>query len=284
MWKSAEDKKKRAEIFKDTSAFFKENKTLSDAIEKSILETRFYAENDYPNLPDAEKKAGKIEISSERSFESAIRLQKENPGKKIAVLNFASAVNPGGGVVSGSGAQEECLCRTSTLYPALKCSSNQANYYGPNKLSGNNLHTDACIYTPGVIICKTDTAFPERVSEEEFVTVDVISCAAPNLNLRDTRRYSGDQAFVGELSEEELFGLHYKRCKHILAVAAANEADIVVLGAFGCGAFKNNPETVAQAMAKASNEYSKYFEIVNFAIKKGRGEDSNDKVFARFIK
>ena len=285
MWKSAEDKAKRAEIFKDTQAYYKDNKILKDSIEESKKNTKLYSEEDYPLSKIDLGKSCEITISGERTFESAIRLLKENPGKKVAVLNFASAIKPGGGVVHGAGAQEECLCRCSTLYPLLNTAENKKAYYEPNKKLGDNFHTDDIIYTPDVVICKTDTAFPERVSEEEFAKVDVITCAAPNLNVKDSKRYSGDNGFTGELSLDDQYKLHYKRCKHILNVAAANGVDILVLGAFGCGAFKNNPDAVAKAMHEACKEYSKAFDIINFAVvKKGGRTNANYRIFEEELK
>ena len=280
MWKSAEDKVRRAEIFKDTQEYYKENRILKESIKESKKNTKFYASEEYPLSKIDLGKSCEITISGERTFESAIRLLKENPGKKVCVLNFASAIKPGGGVVHGAGAQEECLCRCSTLYPLLNTAENKKAYYEPNKKLGDNLHTDDIIYTPDVVICKTDTAFPERISEEEFAKVDVITCAAPNLNARDSKRYSGDNGFTGELSQEDLYKLHYKRCKHILNVAAANGMDILLLGAFGCGAFKNDPATVAKAMHDACKEYAKAFDIINFAVvKKGGRTNENYRVF-----
>ena len=280
MWKYSEDKLRRIEIFKDTQAFCKENELLSASIKASKQATKFYTSNEYPMLKAMDKQCS-ISVTGERSFESATRLASENPGKKVAVLNFASAVNPGGGVVYGAGAQEECLCRASTLYPLLNTVELKKLYYSPNKEEGNSLHTDAVIYTPNVVICKTDTAFPERLPESQFCTVDILTCAAPNLNEKNTRKYSGDGAMTSRISLNEQYSIHHQRCKHILSIAADNGVDILVLGAFGCGAFKNDPTTVARAMHDACNEYKEYFDIINFAVvKKGNRTNENYRVFS----
>ena len=279
MW---EDKAKRKEIFEDTMALINKSAELSAAVEESRKNTKFYSADEVLKLPEGGKEAD-ITFSGERTYEAAIRLVKENPGKRVAVLNFASAINPGGGVVYGAGAQEECLCRTSTLYPLLNTAELRNVYYTPNKEHGDNLHTDAVIYTPDVVICKSDTNFPERIPEAEYQKVDVITCAAPNLNQRKTTRYSGDTPMVKELSGKEQYDLHYKRCKHILSAAAVNQADIVVLGAFGCGAFKNDPEVVAHAMLDACKEYRGCFDQIHFAVVKKQRVNENYLVFEKII-
>ncbi|MBQ7155802.1 MAG: TIGR02452 family protein [Synergistaceae bacterium] len=67
-------------------------------------------------------------------------------------------------------------------------------------------------------------------------------------------------------SEEELFSIHVKRAKNILRVAAYNGADILVTGAFGCGAFHNPPEVVARAWREALEEYREKFDLIDFVI------------------
>ena len=76
--------------------------------------------------------------------------------RRKKTLSFASATRPGGGVKNGSSAQEESLCRCSTLYPTIDSGRFWERYYNVNREKKDNRHTDACIYSPGVIICKTD--------------------------------------------------------------------------------------------------------------------------------
>ena len=90
-------------------------------------------------------------------------------------------------------------------------------------------HSDACIYSPGVIICKTDESIPKRMLESEFVTVDVISCAAPDLKKKPYNRYNPETGRAINVDNKELYDIHLKRARHILHIAAANRVDILVL-------------------------------------------------------
>lgn len=265
--KTTNDKRERlAAIFRDTQEFYTTNPLLSAAVEESRKRTVLYNEGEAPDFPRQASKAGNITVTKSRTFEAAIRLSKQYPDKKLAVLNFASATNPGGGVINGSSAQEESLCRCSTLYPALNQNFLWQKYYNVNRAAGNPLHTDACIYTPGVVICKSDTDFPERMPQENWVTVSVISCAAPNLRKKPDNRYNPEKGQAVSITPDELIHIHEQRAKSILSVAADNDVDILVLGAFGCGAFCNDPKVVAKAYANVLKDCRRYFDLIEFAI------------------
>ena len=259
---------KLIKIFADTQLFYKTDPVLIEAVKFGKQHTKLYKANDYPELPEIPEKLGATFTVNSRSFQTAIKFHQEMPDKKIAVLNFASAIQPGGGVFSGSRAQEECLCRCSTLYPLIDRKWLKESYYIPNRQHYNFRHDDACIYSEGVVICKSDTESPERLNHEDFVTVDVITCAAPDLR-KATR-----------CDIQELFKIHTQRAKHILHVAALNDVDILVTGAFGCGAFKNNPELVAEAWKEALKLYRKKFEYVIFAVYVREHEVNNFKAFS----
>lgn len=104
-------------IFEDTMDWIKGNKKLKEAVVASIRNQVLYLEADQVEVPEVPGKSCSTVVSAKRSFEAAAAYARA--GKKVCVHNFASATNPGGGVTRGSSAQEECLCRCSTLYPCL---------------------------------------------------------------------------------------------------------------------------------------------------------------------
>ena len=277
-------KKQLIEVFEDTQKFYTEDPTLKAAVKKSRENTRLYSADEYPELSDDPTRSGAMRVTKHKTFEAAMALHKEYPDKKIAVLNFASASRPGGGVTNGSSAQEESLCRCSTLYATLNTKQMWQGYYDVNRNMHDVLHTDACIYSPGIVICKTDESIPKRMKTEDFVTVDVISCAAPNLRNEPANKHNPETGKPIRIEPQKLYDLHLSRAKHILHIAAANDIDIIVLGAFGCGAFQNDPNIVAKAYRDALKEYAKRFDVIEFAIYCRNYETENYDEFDKVLK
>lgn len=278
------DKEKRKEIFEDTMRLCRENAKLAGAIKISKANTKFYAANEYPEKKNtAAERGSEINVTSEHTLEAAKRLSEKYGGKRIAVLNFASATNPGGGVTKGSSAQEEALCRCSTLYPCLKTNELYGQFYSMHKNRNDVRYTDACIYIPGIISIKSDTAFPQTVSESDWFSVDVITCAAPNLREKPYNSMNPGQGKAIKVSPAELLEIHKKRGSHILDIAAANGADVVVLGAFGCGAFQNDPNIVARAYKEILPSYKNVFDEIVFAVYCSPRDTGNFDTFNRIL-
>ena len=272
----------RIEVFNDTIDWIENDAELSAAVDRSKKLTRVFDENDYPSFDRPEYPKTVVTVSGDRSFEAAMRLHREDPSARIAVMNFANSITPGGGVTKGSNAQEECLCRTSTLYPLIYRKSLYDAYYKQHKDLKSARATDALIYTPDVVVCKTDEALPKRMPREQWIIVDVITVAAPDL--RDQPNVHFDLIGGGDkMTKFEQFGYHVKRAIHILTCAAAMNADVLVLGAFGCGAFNNDPETVARAYKSALNEFPNVFKKIEFAVFCKPGNSENYDVFNRVL-
>ena len=255
-----------AEIFKD-SVEMMQAQDLQESIKASKANTRTYFNENIEFKRPIFGKQTQVTTTNHRTLEAAGLIHEKNPDKRIGVLNFASATNPGGGVVWGSSAQEESLCRCSTLYPVLNQKSLLVNYYDFHRSRQDSLYTDRCIYTPSVKVIKSDTDYPERLDSSRFFDVDVITCAAPNLRHADP------------ISDAELERLHLKRGRRILDVAVENKIDCLVLGAFGCGAFRNNPQIVARVYAKLMEEFKGAFDLVEFAVFYWGNEITNYQAF-----
>lgn len=275
-------------VFNDTLDFIKNNEKLSDGVQDSIAYTKIYTEWKSDSEPSTRSHVyfNNIFITKNKTFEAAMNLRKEYSTEKIAVLNFASATTPGGGVTKGSSAQEESLCRCSTLYPCLNSKSCWDTFYNPHRTESNPLHNDDIIYTPHVTICKSDDGNYTRLSENQFVTVDVITCAAPNLREKPNNQYNSYYGNVdsASITDEELYKIHLVRARCILNVAAMEGAEVLVLGAFGCGAFKNNPHVVARAYKEALKDYANKFKEIEFAIYCRGYETENYDAFVKEFK
>lgn len=270
----------RIEVFQDTLAWIKSDKDLSDSVDKAKKKTEVFYEDEYPGFKADNTFSTEITVTKDRSFQAAMRLVSDNPGSKVAVMNFANAFHAGGGVDKGASAQEECLCRTSTLYPLIYRKSLYNSFYKYHKDKNTPKASDSLIYTEGVVICKTDEDLPKRMDKKDWVTVDVITIAAPDLR-KSSNVFFGLVNGGGDMNDAELFGYHVKRAIHMFTVAASKGADVLVLGAFGCGAFQNNPEVVARAYKIAIQEFPKVFKKIEFAVYCPPGGSVNYDVFSK---
>lgn len=270
------------QIFQDTEKMCKENIRLQNAIRNSIKHQKLILENDIISKKDKKKytEPAQVVISQKRSFEAASAYKNQ----KVCVHNFASATNPGGGVTRGSNAQEECLCRCSDLYFCLNIQEMWNGFYKPHRNAKNPIHNDDIIYTPDVVVFKTDTARPELMEEANWYNVNVTTCAAPNLRERPSNMFnSGDGDSAVKITDAELMSIHEKRLKRILDIAASRGNEVVILGAFGCGAFSNSPEVVAQAARNVIEEYKYTFKTIEFAVYCNPRDEKNYNVFKKTL-
>lgn len=269
---------KNVNIFKDSVDLMQENSRLQQVIKESVKNQKLYFETAEIAVPESKGLSCKTVVSTKRSFEAASAYSKV--GKKVAVLNFASSTNPGGGVTHGSSAQEECLCRCSTLYPCLDIDMMWDKFYKPHRRAGDPLYNDDCLYTPGVIVFKSDISFPERMDERDWYQVDVITCAAPNLrNIPSNLMNPFSRDAPADIEDDGLYELHCQRLDRVFRVAAANGAEVLILGAFGCGAFCNPPAIVAKAFKAVQEKYASYFETIEYAVFCGGHETQNYDAF-----
>ncbi len=184
--------------------------------------------------------------------------------------------------MNGSSAQEECICRCTGLYFSLNTPNMWEGFYSPHRAEHNPIHTDDIIYTPGVTVFKTDNANPSLMPEPDWYDVDVITCAAPNLKKQPSNRYNpGDGDYQTKIKDKDLLDVHEKRLCRILEVAISESVETIILGAFGCGAFENNPEIVARAASNVIVDYLYAFKNIEFAVYCSLRDERNFKVFER---
>ncbi|MFN2341184.1 MAG: TIGR02452 family protein [Halanaerobium sp.] len=263
------NRKERAEIAEDTLKIIEQGYYINSRAEKIDIskEIKFAVENSQLYTPaelakirqkieeaDSLTNKTEIEVNNETTLQAAERLKTKAEFKKIAVLNFASAKNPGGGFLNGSGAQEESLARSSALYPTIK---QMQEMYQSNRKYDSSLYQDYMIYSPAVPVFKKDRG--ELIDQPylvDFITAPAVNAGAVRAN--ETR----DRI-------DQIDAVMKKRIAKIIALAAEKKVEALVLGAFGCGVFRNDPKMVAQYFNQYLNQekyYKKYFKKVVFAV------------------
>ena len=269
-------------VFQDTMNLCKNNDRIRESVHNSAQRQKLILEGDTIAEPEKNRyqEAAQITVSKKRTFEAAAAYK----DTKTAVHNFASASNPGGGVERGANAQEECLCRCSGLFNCLNTPDVWSGFYMAHRSAHDPIHNDDIIYTPDVLVFKSDTVRPELLNEADWYPVDVITCAAPNLREKPDNAFNtGDGRDAVKITHKELLAIHEKRLQRILDVALDHGVETIVLGAFGCGAFMNDPNIVAQASKNVVNEYLYAFKNIEFAVYCSPNDDTNYRIFDRVL-
>lgn len=176
---------------------------------------------------------------------------------KVAVLNMASPLSPGGGFVNGATSQEECLCMCTTLLPALK-----DEFY--------RLPEVGCVYTPDVLVFRSgDSAGQDSVlDKKDRWFVDVVSAAMLRLPETQVDDETGRGAYVQDKDRE----LVVSKMKTVMEVFQSKGIEKVVLGAWGCGAYGNPVGEIARAWRK----------VLTGDKKKNRKTKGNSKTMVNF--
>ena len=258
------------QVFQDTVSMYEHHPVLTEVVRSSIQNQKIILEQNEVEFTCTNTKAGKVIVSGKRSFEASQVYASTD--KKVCVLNFASACNPGGGVVNGASAQEEALCRCSTLYPCLNTNEMWQHFYLPHRKYLDSYYNNDCVYIPKVKVFKSDTNNPQVLEENLWYDVDIITCAATNLRNVETDAHT--EAFYQRL--RKLFLLRIER---IFQIAIANQVDVLILGAFGCGAFCNPPHLVADVFKEMTLKYRYNFDVIEYAIYHRHYELENYQAF-----
>lgn len=221
---------------------------LAGWIESSVRGTRAYPPGEL--LPDSlpGQFQTQIEVENETTLNAARRLI--SAGCRPALLNFASAKHPGGGFLSGARAQEEYLARSSALYACLRGNA----MYEFHRARHDPLYTDYVLYSPDVPVFRADEG---SLLEEPYCVAMVTSPAVnagPLLQCQPHRR-------------PEIRPAMWTRILKVLAAGVTHGHDAMVLGAWGCGAFGNDPVEIAELFRQALDvNFRGAFARVAFAV------------------
>ena len=191
---------------------------------------------------------------------------------KILVLNLASATRPGGQTRNGASAQEEDLCRRTSLLLSLE-SEAAKRYYDYNNARKTRMGSDGVLLSPNVEVIKDASSEPL----DQSFPISVMSCAAPMVRLG-----------LEGLSQQAYEELLYKRIQGMLLVAASQGYRHLILGAFGCGVYGNDAALVSDLFARAIKDFTfagmgsgQLFSSIQFAVLCRPGKDYNYREFCR---
>lgn len=223
------------------------SKKYKSEIASSIENTKFY---DRQPVLETSGDLPKVEVVDLDSVSAIHKYSSEN----MAVLNFASYKFPGGGFMRGSSAQEEALCQHSYLYNVISEFDSTVYEWNRNNLN-KGMYFNRGLYSPDIIF-------------DDKTKCSVITVPAPNKSV---------MLKYGNFTEEENAKALLHRVKLVVDIADENNVKTLILGAFGCGVFKQDPVEVATLFKKALRGSS--FEKVVFAIPRGANYNAFKEIF-----
>lgn len=233
----------------------KEHVAIGEALEFACVHTRLYRPEEYTSLlaqiatrPRYTETV--IRVSAQTTLAAGRALVTEFP--TVACLNFASAKHPGGGFLGGSQAQEESLARASGLYATLQT---QPEFYAFHKRLRTSLYSDHLIFSPLTPVFRDDAdQLLDQPWRAAFITTAAVNAGAIRQN--EPKR------------QGEIRPIMEQRTRMVLAVAAAQQCETLVLGAWGCGVFQNDPQMIAAIFANVLVEppFQNRFRHIEFAI------------------
>ncbi len=228
---------------------------LKKEVKAAVQGTKLYTPDQLAQLLDAPATGSGvpiIEVTDETTQRAARRLVQDEGVSDLVLLNFASARNAGGGFLKGAKAQEEDVTRCSGLYP---CLLTQPTYYQVNRQTKSLLYTDHMIYSPAVPWFRVES---RSLIDEPFLA-SVITAPAPN---------AGKVLRRNNTAHPEIEACLRRRAGMVLALAQAEGHRTLLLGAWGCGVFRNDSTMVADAFGTwlSDTRFAGAFDRVIFAI------------------
>jgi uncharacterized protein (TIGR02452 family) len=234
---------------------------LNPGLQDSVNGTRLFDPGQLAKLAAAtptSRGRPRVSVVNGTTLSAARRLHESHGAERVALLNFASARNPGGGFLWGSQAQEESLARASGLYASL---SRMTEYYEANRHHRSAFYTDHVIHTPRVPVFRDDH---DRLLDDPWF---VSMITAPAVNAGAVRKNEPE-------NRSQIRDVMGRRIGYVLALAAHLGRDALVLGAWGCGVYANDPSEVAGLFAEhllGEGRYAEAFSEVVFAVLDRKG-------------
>lgn len=246
---------------------------LKEAIHTAVNQAQLYPEDGFETvLQDAALKAAtlnyntEIQVCNTTVLKAALDMTAN--GDKVGCLNFASAKNPGGGFLSGAQAQEESLALSSALYPTLM---KHFEMYEYNRGRKTMLYADHMIYSPEVPVFRNDDGdLLERPYHLSFIT-------SPAVNIGAMKQHNPDELVHASATM-------LRRMDKVLGLFVHHNIEHLLLGAWGCGVFQNNPQDIAAWFASflgQGGKYSNSFKSVVFAVYDRSKEGYNISAFEK---
>ena len=225
--------------------------SIQPATSRAIAATRLFKPDDFPSSADPIRLDAPtvFELTDETTLAAASRIRDEDDDALI--LNFASARNPGGGFLSGSQAQEESLARSSSLYPCLNA---QFEMYDFNRANDSCLYSDWMIYSPKVPVFRDDDgALLDTPYMASFISSPAVNAGAVRHNEPECAT--------------SIDSVNRQRARKFLWIANQHRHRTLILGAWGCGVFQNDPHAIARMFHDLlTGEFSAGFERVIMAV------------------
>lgn len=258
-----------SEVATPAEGFIQAKKNLFDFLDKEDFPKTYSEVNkaikDIAEIPDKEN--SRIVVTALDTIGAAIA--EYTSSDKICILNFADYKFPGGTFIVQNipPAQEEAICYCTNLYPEL--SKFSSTWYKPHRDSLNRgLYSNESILSKNISVVASAPGV--LLPKEECFQIDVLTCAAPNLNYLSR---------FGQRNSPDAIKAQQDRVQYVMNLLCAEEYDSIILGAFGCGVFHCNPEIISQAFVDFLKVNRKKMNHVVFAI-----PDQTSLNFKTFVK
>lgn len=238
---------------------------ITDILQTSIKEAYFIGRERVLKISAEYKTKGIIKVQNM----STLGAFEEYEGSgKVGILNFASAKNPCGGFLNGVFTQEESLAYCTDMYNTLNKFKNE--YYEANRKNMyGGLYTDRMIVSPKSVVFRGND-LKTRISG----TACIVTCPAVNRGV----------ALQSKIKDSIIEKTMENRIRKILIAMENEGCKTIILGAYGCGVFKNKATVVARIFKKLliEEQFANCFERIVFAIPGGENLRAFEEVFKGF--